>query len=295
MIPVLWLTITVAFFLVRLAPGGPFSDERRLPAATLEQLNEHYGLDKPLITQYASYMGNLLKGDLGPSLKHPGRSVNEMIATAFPVSLELGCWALLVALTIGLTTGIIAALHPGSILDASAMAVAMTGICIPSFVLGPLLVLGLALGLGWFNASGWNTPSDRILPAITLGTAYAAYIARLTRAGLLDVLPRDYIRTAHAKGLHPTRVVAIHALKPGILPVVSFLGPAVAGIISGSFVTETIFHIPGLGKMFVAGAFNRDYTLVLGLVAFYAILVMLFNAIVDLLLAWLNPRIRTSP
>ncbi len=294
MIPVLWAAVTMAFLLVRLAPGGPFTNERQYPPHTLEQINQHYGLDQPLPIQYLRYIGGLLRGDLGPSLTQSGRSVNELVATAFPVSLELGLWALLVALLIGLPAGIASALRPGSLLDSATMTAALAGICIPAFVLGPLLVLTVALGLGWCNASGWNAPSDRILPAITLGLPYAAYIARLARAGLLEILPMDYIRTAHAKGVHPLKVVAIHALKPGIFPVVSFLGPAIAGLISGSFVIETLFHIPGLGRMFVSGAFNRDYTLILGLVAFYAALVILFNALVDILLALLNPRLKLT-
>lgn len=291
-IPVLWAAITIAFVLVRLAPGGPFTDERAYPPHTLEQLNRHYGLDAPLPVQYFRYIIGLLRGDLGPSLTQGGRNVTEIIAMAFPVSLELGAWALLVALMIGLPAGLISALRPGSIPDRLTMASALVGICVPPFVLGPLLVLFFALQLGWVHAAGWETPTDRILPAITLGIVYAAYIARLARAGLLEVLPLDYIRAAHAKGLHPVRVIAIHALKPGILPVVSFLGPAIAGLISGSFVIETLFHIPGLGRVFVSSAFNRDYTLVLGLVVFYATLVIICNTIVDILLAILNPRIK---
>ncbi len=292
MVPVLWATVTLTFLLVRLAPGGPFADEKPYPAQAIEQLNRHYGLDLPLPVQYVRYLGNLLRGDLGPSLKYPGRSVNSIIAETFPVSLELGLWALLAALLIGLAAGLSAALRPNTALDTVPMALSMAGICVPGFVLGPLLVLVFALGAGWFNAAGWNTPSDRVLPAITLGAAYAAYIARLTRAGMLDVLPQDFIRTARANGLGACRVVGVHALKPAIFPVVSFLGPAAAGILSGSFVVETVFHIPGLGKMFVAGAFNRDYTLVLGLVVFYSVLVILFNTVVDVLLALLNPRLR---
>ncbi len=292
MIPVLLATVTLTFLLVRMAPGGPFTDEKQYPPQAIEQLNRHYGLDAPLHIQYVRYLGNLLRGDLGPSLKYPGRSVNDMIAETFPVSLELGLWALLVALVIGLAAGITAAIRPNSALDTVPMTLSMAGICIPAFVLGPLLVLVFALHAGMFNATGWYTPSDRVLPAITLGATYAAYIARLTRAGMLEVLPQDYIRTARAKGLGECRIVGIHALKPGIFPVISFLGPAVAGLISGSFVTETIFDIPGMGKMFVASAFNRDYTLVLGLVVFYSVLVVLFNTLVDLLLVVLNPRLR---
>ncbi len=294
MIPVLWVTITLTFFLVRLAPGGPFTEEKSYPEAAIEQLNRHYGLDKPIHIQYFAYLGNILKGKLGPSFKYPNRTVNEIIADTFPVSLELGFYALIVALFFGLLAGITASLRPNTALDYVPMSISMIGICIPSFVLGPLLVLCFALWLGWVNASGWNTFGDRILPAITLGSAYAAYIARLSRAGMLDVLPQDFIRTARAKGISEHRVLLCHALKPGIFPVISFLGPAVAGLITGSFVTETIFNIPGLGKMFVTGAFNRDYTLVLGLVVFYSILVVLFNTIVDLALALLNPRLRTE-
>jgi len=292
MIPVLWATVTLTFLLVRLAPGGPFTSERQYPPQAIAQLNQHYGLDAPLYAQYLRYLSNLLRGNLGPSLKYPGRTVNAMIAETFPISLELGFWALLVALVIGLLAGITAAIRPNSLLDKVSMTLSMTGVCIPSFVLGPLLVLVFSLAAGWFNAAGWNSQSDRILPSVTLGAAYAAYIARLTRAGMLEVLPQDYIRTARAKGLPEWRIIGIHALKPGIFPVISFLGPAVAGLISGSFVTETIFHIPGLGKLFVAGAFNRDYTLVLGLVVFYSILVVIFNTLVDVLLAALNPRLR---
>ena len=294
-IPVLWAAITIAFILVRLAPGGPFTDERAYPAHTLEQLQRHYGLDAPLPVQYVRYLGGLLRGDLGPSLTQGGRSVQEIIMTALPFSLELGAWSLLVAILIGLPAGLASALKPGSVLDHATMASALIGICIPPFVLGPLLVLFFSLQLGWVHAAGWDTAADRVLPSITLGIVYAAYIARLARAGLLEVLPMDYIRTAHAKGLHPIRVIAIHALKPGILPVVSFMGPAIAGLISGSFVIETLFHIPGLGRVFVSAAFNRDYTLVLGLVAFYAALVIACNTLVDVLLALLNPRIKLNP
>ena len=294
MIPVLWATVTLTFILVRLAPGGPFTEEKSYPQQAIDQLNQHYGLDQPMRVQYVRYLGKLLRGDFGPSLKYQNRSVNEIIADTFPVSLELGCGGLIVALLLGLPAGIAASLRPNTALDYVPMSLAMVGICVPAFVLGPLLVLAFALGLGWVNAAGWNLPSDRILPALTLGSAYAAYIARLSRAGMLDVLPQDFIRTARAKGLRETRVVGVHALKPGVFPVISFLGPAVAGLITGSFVVETIFHIPGLGKMFVMGAFNRDYTLVLGLVVFYSVLVILFNTIVDLALALLNPRLRVT-
>ena len=291
---VLLTAVTVTFFLIRLAPGGPFTDERNYPEDAIERLNEHYGLNDPLAVQYLHYIGNLLHGDLGPSLKYANRSVNEIISTRFPVSVELGILGLLFALLVGIPVGVCASLHPNRPGDYIPMGIAMTGICLPSFVLGPLLILAFALGLNWVSASGWNSWLDRLLPAVTLGSAYAAYIARLTRGSMLEVLSQDYIRTARAKGISETRVVLLHALKNAILPVVSFLGPATAGLITGSFIVETIFHIPGLGTMFVMAAFNRDYTLVLGLVVFYAALVVIFNTFVDILLVWLDPRLRKN-
>jgi oligopeptide transport system permease protein len=292
LIPVLLIAITIVFFLVRLAPGGPFTEEKSFPKEAIARLNEHYGLDKPIMEQYGAYLLNLLKGDLGPSFQYPSRSVNEIIGETFPVSFELGAWALLFALIVGLLAGITASLRPNSVQDHVPMGIAMTGICMPSFVLGPILILIFGLGLRWVNASGWDTASDRILPVITLGASYAAYIARLTRGSMLEVLPSDFIRTARAKGLSEKTVILKHTLKNALLPVVSFLGPATAGIITGSFVVETIFNIPGMGRMFVLGAFNRDYTLILGLVVFLALLVVLFNALADILLGLLNPKMR---
>ena len=292
LIPVLLISITLVFFLIRLAPGGPFTQEKSFSPEAIARLNEFYGLDKPIMVQYGTYLLNLLKGDLGPSFQYPSHSVNEIIAETFPVSLELGAWAMLFALIIGLTAGIIASLRPNTRQDHVPMGIAMTGICMPSFVLGPILILIFGLWLRWLNASGWETASDRILPVITLGASYAAYIARLTRGSMLETLPSDFIRTARAKGLPERSVILKHTLKNALLPVVSFLGPATAGIITGSFVVETIFNIPGMGRMFVLGAFNRDYTLILGLVVFFALLVVLFNAFVDILLGLLNPRVR---
>lgn len=293
-IPVLLAVVTLTFTLIRLAPGGPFLNERAYPPEALARLNAHYGLDAPLIVQYSRYLKNLLHGDLGPSLHYQNRSVNAIIAEGFPVSLELGCWALLVALLVGLPAGVAAARRPHTAWDFIPMGVAMTGICLPSFVLGPLLIMIFALGLGWFNASGWSEGIDRVLPAITLGAAYAAYLARLTRGSMLEILPQDFVRSARAKGASEWQVVTRHALRNALIPVVSFLGPAAAGLITGSFVVETVFDIPGLGTMFVTGAFNRDYTLVLGLVVFYGAIVVLFNALVDLAIAILDPRTRRS-
>jgi oligopeptide transport system permease protein len=291
-IPVLFVLITLTFFMIRLAPGGPFSAERNVPPEVLRNLEAHYGLDKPLLHQYFDYLGKIVRGDLGPSFKHPTRTVNELIAESFPVSLELGFYSLLVALAIGLVAGIIAALRPNTATDYVPMSLAMLGICLPTFVLGPILILIFGLYLGWFNASGWFNPSDRVLPALTLGGAYAAYVARLTRGGMLEVLSQDFIRTARAKGASTSRIVLRHALKGGLLPVIAFLGPATAGLITGSFVVETIFQIPGLGQFFVRAALNRDYTLVLGTVLFYATVIIFLNLLVDVIQVWINPKLR---
>jgi oligopeptide transport system permease protein len=291
-IPVLFVIATVTFFMVRLAPGGPFTTEKSIPPEIQKKLEAFYGLNKPLFQQYLDYMGNLLKGDLGPSFKYATWSVNELIWSAFPVSLELGCYGLAIALALGLSAGVIASLRQNSVLDHASMSLAMVGICVPTFVTGPLLILLFGLALGWFNASGWDSARDRVLPALTLGAYYAAYIARLGRGGMLEILNQDFSRTARAKGASPWRVILKHALRGGLLPVVSFLGPAVAGIITGSFVVETIFQVPGLGRFFVTAAFNRDYTMVLGTVLFYAVLIILLNLVVDVVQVWLNPKLR---
>ena len=291
-IPLLFAIATVTFFMMRLAPGGPFAEDRSVTPEIQLNLEKHYGLDQPLWRQYLDYMGRLVQGDLGPSFKFATHSVNELIAGAFPVSLELGAWALLVALVVGLGTGLLAALRRNTLLDHGPMTLATLGLCLPTFVMGPLLVLTFALGLGWFNAWGWYEPRDRVLPALTLGLYYAAYISRLTRGGMLEILSQDFIRTARAKGASETRILLRHALKGGLLPVVAFLGPAAAGLITGSFVVETIFGVPGLGQFFVNSALNRDYTLVLGTVLLYATLIIALNLVGDIAQAWLNPRLR---
>lgn len=291
-IPVLLIVATVTFFMVRLAPGGPFSAEKKVPSEILKHLEAYYGLNKPLWDQYTDYMSRLVRGDLGPSFKYENRTVNEVIASAFPVSLELGFWSLLVALALGIPAGVIAARHPNTATDHVPMGLAMAGICLPTFVLGPLLILVFALWAGWFNPMGWDSPRDRVLPALVLGAHYAAYVARLTRSGMLEILNQDFIRTARAKGADSARILFRHALRGGLLPTVSFLGPATAGLLTGSFVIETIFQIPGLGRYFVMAAFNRDYTLVLGTVLFYATLIILLNLAVDVVQVWLNPKLR---
>jgi oligopeptide transport system permease protein len=310
-VPVLFIIVTGAFFMIRLVPGGPFTAEKAVPPEVQRNLDAYYHLNDPLWKQYVDYLWDLcpkkfhpmalaqgpdLKAafgiDLRPSFRYANRTVNEIIAEKLPVSLELGLLSLGVALGLGLTSGVIAAVKRNTWLDYSASAMAMTGICVPTFVMGPLLVLFFAIKLGWFNASGWYSPIDRVLPSLTLGFVYAAYIARLTRGGMLEVLSQDYIRTARAKGASDLRVIFRHALRGGLLPVVSFLGPAVAGILTGSFVIEMIFQIPGLGREFVTSALNRDYNLVLGTVLLYAMFVIMMNLVVDVLQVWLNPKLR---
>ena len=291
-IPVLFVIITATFFMVRFVPGGPFTSEKALPPEILKNLEAHYGLDQPLWRQYLRYLGRIAHGDLGPSFKSPDRTVNEIIADKLPVSLELGGWSMLIALGLGLPLGVVAAVKKNSPLDYVCSAFGMIGICVPTFVLGPLLALSLGVYLRWFHVSGWEYPEDRILPGVTLGFVYAGYIMRLTRGGMLEVLSQDYIRTARAKGASEARTVLRHALRGGLLPVVTFLGPAVAGILTGSFVIETVFQIPGLGREFVNSAFSRDYTLVLGTVILYASLIVVCNLAVDIAQVWLNPKLK---
>jgi oligopeptide transport system permease protein len=278
----LLVIITATFFMLRFVPGGPFTAEKAVTPEILRNLEAHYGLDKPLWHQYFDYLGSLAKGDFGPSFKYPNRTVNEILGDKLPVSIELGVLSLLVALLIGLPLGILAAVRRNTWVDYWGSTLGMMGISIPTFVVGPLLVLAFAIHAGWFNASGWYTLSDRVLPCLVLGIAYAAPIGRLTRGGMLEILNQDFIRTARAKGATELRVVFKHSLRGGLLPVVSFLGPAIAGILTGSFVIETIFQIPGLGREFVNSAFNRDYTLVLGTVILYAGLIMALNLAADL-------------
>lgn len=292
-IPILLLVATVTFFMVHAAPGGPFDKDRSVPPEVMSQLNKRYHLDDPLWKQYLDYMGNIVQGDFGPSFKYASHSVTELIAAGLPATVELSLYAILFALVVGLPTGIIAALKRNTLLDYIPMSTAMIGICMPTFVLGPILLLIFGIWLGWLPVAGWGQISgDKILPSITLGSVYAAYIARICRGGMLEVLSQDYIRTARAKGLSTMRIVIVHALRGGVSPVVSFLGPAIAGLLAGSFVVESIFQIPGLGRFYVMAAFNRDYTMILGLTIFFAFLIILFNLIADILLVWLNPKLR---
>lgn len=292
MIPTLWAIITITFFIMRLAPGGPFLSEREMPQEAREALNVKYGLDQPLIVQYGRYMANVVRFDFGPSYKFPSRSVREIVLDALPVSLELGIYAMLLALAIGIPIGATAALRQNTAWDYGPMSLAMLGVSVPNFVLGPLLIFVFALTLRWLPPALWGPPQNKILPAITLAAIYVAYIARLTRGGMLEITRADFIRTAHAKGLPEPLIVRRHALRGGLLPVVSFMGPAIARAVTGSIVVEKIFAVPGVGQHFVNGAFNRDYTLVMGVVIFYAGFLIVFNLLVDVMYAFLDPRVK---
>ena len=293
-IPTLLVLITLAFFMIRVAPGGPFDSEKSLPPEIEANLNEAYHLDEPLWQQYLRYMGNILQGDFGPSFQYREYSVNELIAQGFSVSLTIGGTALLVALLVGCTLGIIAALRQNRPTDYAVTTVAMTGISIPNFVIAPLLILLFAVTLGWLPAGGWDGDGlgKVVMPVIALALPQIAYISRLMRGSMIEVLRSNFIRTARAKGLSETRIILRHALRPAFLPVLSYLGPASAAVITGSVVIEKIFGIPGLGRYFVQGALNRDYTLVMGVVVFYGMLIIVFNFIVDLLYGALDPKVR---
>ena len=292
-VPVLLVVVTATFFIVHAAPGGPFSADKAVPPEVIEALEAQYKLDQPVWRQYMSYLGDILSGDFGPSFKYPGRSVNELIMAGIPITAELAFYAMLVALGIGILSGVGAAMRPNTLQDYAPMTLAMIGICMPSFLLGPLLVLVFGIELEMVPVSGWgDIPGDKILPSITLGTGYAAYIARLSRGGMLEILSQDFIRTARAKGLSESTVIIKHALKGGLIPVIAFLGPAFAGLLAGSFVVETIFQIPGIGRFYVQAAFNRDYTLILGMTIFLSTLIIIFNLISDLISIWLNPKLR---
>ena len=294
MLPTLVVIATLTFALVRLAPGGPFMSEKEIPAQARQELMHRYGLDRPLPLQYVAFLGNAARLDFGPSYKYPDREVRDILAQGFAVSAELGGWALLLALLIGVPVGVIAAVKQNQTADFVAMTAALAGVSVPNFVLGPVLVLVFSLTLLWLPAALWTGPASRVLPVLALSVSYIAYIARLTRAGMLEVLRQDYIRTARAKGLSERVVVLKHALKLGILPVVSYLGPAAARIIMGSIVIEQVFAIPGLGRYLVVGAVNRDYTLVLGVVLFYASFLLALNLLVDVAYKALDPRVELA-
>jgi oligopeptide transport system permease protein len=294
LVPTALVIVAASFALVRLAPGSPFSSEREIPPEVLRELDAKYGFDRPLPEQFARYLGNLLRGDLGLSTKYPQRSVNEIIADGFPVTLTLAAVALVWSLLVGITAGIIGAVRQNTAWDHAAMTAALVGISIPSFVLGPVLVLVVSLRWQLLPPAGWGDWRHVILPGLTLGTIYAASIARLTRGGMLEVVRSDFIRTARAKGLPERLVIWRHMLRGGLLPVVSYLGPAVASMLTGSVVVEKIFNLPGIGPYFVDAAFNRDYFLVMGIVILYAFFLLVMNLLVDVAYGLLDPRIEYS-
>lgn len=292
-IPTMFILVTISFFMMRLAPGSPFTGERNLPPEVLANIEAKYHLNDPMWLQYWHYLQQLMMGDFGPSFKYKDYTVNELLAQALPVSIEIGVLAFILAIVIGVTLGVIAALKQNSWLDYVLMTFAMTGIVIPSFVKAPLLILLFAIVLKWLPAGGWNGGAtiNLILPVTALAFAYIASIARITRGSMIEVMNSPFIRTARAKGLPLGYIVTKHALRPAMLPVISYLGPAFVGIITGSIVIETIFGLPGIGQLFVNGALNRDYGLVLSLTILVGVLTIVFNAIVDILYALIDPKI----
>ena len=289
---VILILLTLAFFIARMAPGGPFSRERNLPPEIEAKLLEKYHMDESLPRQYLRYINQVRKGDLGPSFKHKDRTVNEIIANHLPVSIKLGLLSAGIAIMGGVLAGVIASVKQNSIFDYTSMSLAVLGMTVPTFVTGPLLVLVFALWLDWLPVAGWGTPTHLILPSLALALPFAARIARLTRAGMLEVVSQDYIRTARAKGLAERVVIGRHALKGGLLPVISFLGPGLSQMLTGSLVVEKIFNLPGIGREFVESALNRDYTLVTGLVLVYGVFLIGLNLVVDVLYGFLDPRVR---
>ena len=289
----LFVLITITFFLVRMMPGSPYTEEKAIPAHILERMKAYTGMDKPLPVQYGRYIKNLvINQDLGDLIRKDGVKVSEVITDSFPVSLALGLASMGIALMVGIPAGVIAAVRKNSPTDFACLAFAMVGICLPSFVIGPLLAVFAGLKFQALNVAGWSSPTDWIMPAVTLGMINAAYLARLTRGGMLDVLSQDYIRTAKAKGVPGQRIIIRHALRGGLIPAIAFLGPAFAGMISGSFVIETIFQIPGMGQHFVNAVSDKEYLLIQGLVLFYGFLIVGANLLADLAQIALNPRLR---
>ena len=293
-VPTLFLVVTLAFFMMRAAPGGPFLSGRKLPPEIEKNMEAKYGLDRPLAQQYLTYVAGVVRGDLGPSMKYQDKSVLQIIREGFPTSLTIGLSALTLAAALGLTLGVVAALRQNEPADYAVTAVAILGVCVPTFVTAPLLVLLFGLKLGWLPTGGLAGPQSLILPVMVLALPQVAVISRLTRAGMIEVLRSNYIRTARAKGLPERQIVLRHALRAAILPLVSYLGPACAGLITGSLVIERIFNLPGLGRNFVVSALERDYTVVMGVVILYASLIIALNLLADLVQALLDPRVRLA-
>ncbi|RGQ02957.1 ABC transporter permease [Megamonas rupellensis] len=289
---VLWIVITITFFLMHAIPGGPFTAEKSLPPYVLHSIEERYKLNDPLYKQYGDYLCNLVQGDLGPSFKYPGRSVNDIIKDGFPVSFKLGIEAILIAIIIGIPAGILAGVKKDKWQDRAVNFFTTLGVAVPSFVVAALLIYVLSTKLHLLPAAMWNGWRYEIMPALALSGMPMSFIARLTRSSMLDILSQDYIKTARAKGLSWSKVLIKHALLNSLIPVVTYLGPMTASILTGSFVIETIFAIPGLGQYFVTSIYNRDYTVILGVTIFYSVIVIVLNMVVDLLYPLLDPRIK---
>ena len=288
----LFIIITITFFMMRAIPGGPFTDEKAIPPFVLEKMMERYHLNDPVYIQYGRYLLNILRFDLGPSYRYEGMTVNELIADSFPVSFEVGALALILALLIGIPAGIISALKRGKWQDRTAMFLSVLGVTIPNFVIAAALVYIFSWQLGWVTVGFWEGFSTAVLPAVTLAGYPAAFISRLVRSSMLEILGQDYIRTAYSKGLSQRAVIYIHALKNAVIPLISYLGPLTAGILTGSFVIEQVYGVPGLGTFFVTSITNRDYTTIMGVTVFYSAVLVFFNLIADILLAFVDPRIK---
>ena len=291
---ILWVIITVTFALMHAIPGGPFTTEKKLPPQVKASIETKYHLDDPVWKQYGDYLGGVITGDLGPSYKYEGRSVNDIISDAFPISAQLGLLSLMVAVVGGIAAGAISAMRPNGIVDYAVTILSTIGISVPTFIIGAVLVYVVGFELGWFPVALWRGPSYMVLPVLTLAAQPMAFIARLTRSGLLDVYQQEYIRTARAKGLSSWTILTRHALGNAILPVITYLGPLAASLLTGSFIVETIFAIPGLGQYFVTSIYNRDYTVILGITIFYSALVVFLNILVDMIYPLIDPRVTTE-
>lgn len=291
---ILWVIITVTFALMHAIPGGPFTTEKKLPPQVKASIEAKYHLDDPVWKQYGNYLGGVITGDLGPSYKYEGRSVNDIISDAFPISAQLGLLSLMVAVVGGIAAGAISAMRPNGIVDYAVTILSTIGISVPTFIIGAVLVYVVGFELGWFPVALWRGPSYMVLPVLTLAAQPMAFIARLTRSGLLDVYQQEYIRTARAKGLSSWTILTRHALGNAILPVITYLGPLAASLLTGSFIVETIFAIPGLGQYFVTSIYNRDYTVILGITIFYSALVVFLNILVDMIYPLIDPRVTTE-
>ena len=291
---ILWVIITVTFALMHAIPGGPFTTEKKLPPQVKASIEAKYHLDDPVWKQYGDYLGGVITGDLGPSYKYEGRSVNDIISDAFPISAQLGLLSLMVAVVGGIAAGAISAMRPNGIVDYAVTVLSTIGISVPTFIIGAVLVYVVGFELGWFPVALWRGPSYMVLPVLTLAAQPMAFIARLTRSGLLDVYQQEYIRTARAKGLSSWTILTRHALGNAILPVITYLGPLAASLLTGSFIVETIFAIPGLGQYFVTSIYNRDYTVILGITIFYSAIVVFLNILVDMIYPLIDPRVTTE-